>query len=161
MRPYLGPPWTDSHQICAVDVFHHVPPIHGVQNAEVQKTFFCDVIASVLYRGTSVCVTSVIDVTLQWQIWSTFVTVVWCSKTKTRDGTGILVLVRILLDTVSKIDWQFWHIFFKNALDSVKGVKKVRLQPRIEEKLILERLWSSKKFGGTSWNVVGTYSGVL
>ena len=52
MRPYLGPPWTDSHQIWAVDVFHHAPPIHGIQNAEMQKKFFfffCDVIGSVLY----------------------------------------------------------------------------------------------------------------
>ena len=37
MRPYLGPPWTDSHQILAVDVFHHAPPIHDIQNAEMQK----------------------------------------------------------------------------------------------------------------------------
>ena len=37
MRPYLGPPWTDSHQIWAVDVFHHAPPRHGIQNAEMQK----------------------------------------------------------------------------------------------------------------------------
>ena len=52
MRPYPGPPWTDSHQIWAVDVFHHAPPIHGIQNAELQKKkkFFCDAIASVLYN---------------------------------------------------------------------------------------------------------------
>ena len=37
MRPYLGPPWTDSHQIWAVDVFHHAPPIHGIQNTEMKK----------------------------------------------------------------------------------------------------------------------------
>ena len=37
MRPYLGPPWTDSHPIWAVDVFHHAPPIHGIQNTEIQK----------------------------------------------------------------------------------------------------------------------------
>ena len=49
MRPYLGPPWTDSHQIWAVDVFHHAPPRYGIQNAEMQKKSFCDVIASVLY----------------------------------------------------------------------------------------------------------------
>ena len=49
MRPYLGLPWTDSHQIWAVDVFHLAPPIHGIQNAEMQKKFFSDVIASVLY----------------------------------------------------------------------------------------------------------------
>ena len=51
MRPYLGPPWTDSHPSWAVDVFHHAPPIglHGIQNTEIQKKFFCDVIASVLY----------------------------------------------------------------------------------------------------------------
>ena len=65
MRPYLGPPWTDSHQMWAVDVFHHAPPIHGIQNAEMQKkktnkqtnkqkqkqkkNIFCDFIASGLY----------------------------------------------------------------------------------------------------------------
>ena len=50
MRPYLGPPWTDSHPIWAVDVFHHAPPIHDIQNTEIQekKKIFCDVIASVL-----------------------------------------------------------------------------------------------------------------
>ena len=47
MRPYLGPPWIDSHPIWAVDVFHHAPPIHGIQNTEIQKKVFCDVIASV------------------------------------------------------------------------------------------------------------------
>ena len=50
MRPYLGPLWTDSHPIWAVDVFHHAPPIHGIQNTEIQNKFFSDVIASVLYR---------------------------------------------------------------------------------------------------------------
>ena len=50
MRPYLGPPWTDPHQIWTVDVFHHAPSIHGIQNAEMQKKVFCDVITSVLYR---------------------------------------------------------------------------------------------------------------
>ena len=51
MRPYLGPPWTDSHQIWAVGVFDHAPPKHGIQNAEMQKKVFCDIIASVLYWG--------------------------------------------------------------------------------------------------------------
>ena len=62
MRPYLGPPWTNSHQIWAVDVFHHAPPIHGIQNAEMQKQIvFCDVMASVLlsvYRQNSYIATS-------------------------------------------------------------------------------------------------------
>ena len=49
MWPYLGPPWTDSHPIWAVDVFHHASPVHGIQNAEMQKKFFCDIITSVLY----------------------------------------------------------------------------------------------------------------
>ena len=51
MRPYLGPPRTDSHQIWAVDVFHHAPPIYGIQNTRIQKKkkVFCDIIASVLY----------------------------------------------------------------------------------------------------------------
>ena len=48
-QPYLGLSWTDSHQIWAVDVIHHAPPTHGIQNAEMQKKVFCDVIASVLY----------------------------------------------------------------------------------------------------------------
>ena len=30
MQPYLGPPWTDSHQIWAVDVFHHAPFICAI-----------------------------------------------------------------------------------------------------------------------------------
>ena len=37
-----------------------------------------------------------------------------------------------------------------------KGGGRVRLQPRIGEKHILERLCSSQKFEGTSWNEVGT-----
>ena len=37
MRPYLGLPLIDSRQICAVNVFHHAPPMHGIQNAEMQK----------------------------------------------------------------------------------------------------------------------------
>ena len=40
----------------AVDVFHHAPPIYGVQNAEMKKKkFFCDVIASVLYNAKKSC----------------------------------------------------------------------------------------------------------
>ena len=49
MRPYLIPPWTDSHPIWDVDVFHHAPQIHGIQNTEIQTKVFCDVIVSVLY----------------------------------------------------------------------------------------------------------------
>ena len=47
-----GFPWTDSHQIWAVNVFHHAPPIHGIQDAEIQKKKkkICDVVASVLYN---------------------------------------------------------------------------------------------------------------
>ena len=58
MRPYLGLPWTDSHHFFwgggAVDVFHHAPPIYGVQNAEMKKKN-CDVIASVLYNAKKSC----------------------------------------------------------------------------------------------------------
>ena len=50
MWPYLGPPWTDSHQIWAVDFFHHA---HGIQNAEMQKKVLCNVIASVLYWNSA------------------------------------------------------------------------------------------------------------
>ena len=67
---------------------------------------------------TSVCVTNEKDMALQWQIWSPSVTVLWCSKTKISDGTRILVLVRVLWDMISKVYWQFWHSFFKNALES-------------------------------------------
>ena len=67
---------------------------------------------------TCVCVTNEKNMALQQQIWSTFVTVLWFRKTKTTDGTGILVLLRVLQDMVSKIHWQFWHSFFKNALES-------------------------------------------
>ena len=65
----------------------------------------------------SVCVTSEKDMALQQQIWSTFVIVLWCCKTKITDETRILVLVRVLWDMISKIYWQFWHSFFKNALE--------------------------------------------
>ena len=47
MQPYLGPPWTDPHQIWTVDVFHHARRIYGIQNAEMQKKFF--VTSSLLY----------------------------------------------------------------------------------------------------------------
>ena len=33
-------------------VFHHAPPIYGIQNAEIQKKSFCDVIASVLCKAS-------------------------------------------------------------------------------------------------------------
>ena len=50
----------------------------------------------------------------------TYVTVLWCSKTEITDGTGILVLVRVLWDImISKIYWhKFQHSFFKNAHES-------------------------------------------
>ena len=58
MQPYLGLPWTDPHQIWTVDVFHHAPPIHGIQNAEMQiKSFlwrhhFCTLCLSTLANLT-------------------------------------------------------------------------------------------------------------
>ena len=52
---------------------------------------------------------------LQWQIWSTFVTLLWCSKVKITDGTRIFVLVRVLWDMISKIYRQFWQSFFKKC----------------------------------------------
>ena len=39
MQWYLGPPWSNSNQIWAVHVFHHVPLMHGIQNVEVQIKF--------------------------------------------------------------------------------------------------------------------------
>ena len=50
MRPYLRTPWTDFHQIWAVDIFHHAPPIYGIQNAVMQKKFFMT--SSLLYSIT-------------------------------------------------------------------------------------------------------------
>ena len=52
MRPYLGLPLIDSRQICAVNVFHHAPPMHGIQNAKMpkkkkKKIVYCDVITSI------------------------------------------------------------------------------------------------------------------
>ena len=46
-----------------------------------------------------------------------FFTVLWFSKTKITDGTGILALVRVMWDMISKIYWQFLHSFFKNTLE--------------------------------------------
>ena len=48
MWPYFGPPWTFSHQIWALEVFHHALPIYCIPNAETQKKV-CDVITWVLY----------------------------------------------------------------------------------------------------------------
>ena len=51
MRPYLGAPWTDFHQIWVVEVFHLVLRIYGIQSLKCKKKllFFFDVITSVLY----------------------------------------------------------------------------------------------------------------
>ena len=57
----------------------------------------------------------------------TFDTVLWCSKTKITDGTRILVLVRALWDTISKIYRQFWHNFFKNALQSKYNLNPIEI----------------------------------
>ena len=62
---------------------------------------------------SSVCVTNGKDMALQRQIWSTFVTVLWFRKTKIKNRAGILILVRVLWVTISKIYWHFWHNFFK------------------------------------------------
>ena len=43
MRPYLGPPWTNSRQIWCVRVFHHVLLKYGHENAKMQKRKFDDV----------------------------------------------------------------------------------------------------------------------
>ena len=42
----------------------------------------------------------------------------WFSRTEITDGTWILVLVRVLWDTISKIYWQLWHSFFKSTLEN-------------------------------------------
>ena len=81
MRPYLGPPWTDSHPIWAVDVFHYDPPIQGIQNTEIQKKFFfCDVIASVLYMGdvSNILGDSLIWCSMcSWSIWKKYPVEKW------------------------------------------------------------------------------------
>ena len=51
------------------------------------------------------------------KIRSTFVIVLWFSKTEITDGTGILVLVRVLWDVISKIYWQFRHCFLQIRLE--------------------------------------------
>ena len=79
------------------------------------------------YSITSLCVTNEKYMALQQQIWSTFVTVLWCSKSKITDGTGILVLVRVLWDMISKIFWQFWHSFFKNALENCYNFNPIEI----------------------------------
>ena len=43
MRPYLGPPWTDSHQIWCVKVFHHALPKYGKNSWKCWKNIFDDV----------------------------------------------------------------------------------------------------------------------
>ena len=43
MRPYLGPPWTDSCKIWCVRVFHYVLLKCSHENAEMQKWKFDDV----------------------------------------------------------------------------------------------------------------------
>ena len=76
---------------------------------------------------TSVYITNEKDMALQRQIWSTFVTLLWCSKTKITNGTGILVLVRVLWDMISKIYWQFWHSFLKNVLESIYNFNPIEI----------------------------------
>ena len=68
------------------------------------------------YRVTSVCVANDKNMTLQRQIWSAFVPVLWCSKTKLQTGLGYWFLWEFLWDMIFKIYWQFWHSFFKNSL---------------------------------------------
>ena len=67
---------------------------------------------------SSVSVTNGKDMALQRQIWSTFVTLLWFRKTEIQDRARILVLVRVLWVTISKIYWQFWHSFFKYTFKS-------------------------------------------
>ena len=43
MRPYLGPPWTNSCQIWCGRVFHHVLLKYCHENAEMQKRKFDDI----------------------------------------------------------------------------------------------------------------------
>ena len=50
MRPYLGPPWTDSCQIWCVEVFHHALPKYGKNHENAEKNIVYDVITLVLYR---------------------------------------------------------------------------------------------------------------
>ena len=69
-------------------------------------------------KVSSVCVTNGKDMAPQLQIWSTFVTVFWFRKTEIQDRAGILVLMRVLCVTISKIYWKFWHSFFNYTFKS-------------------------------------------
>ena len=40
MWSYVRPPLSNSHQIWAVEVFHHSLPTYGIQNTEMHKKFF-------------------------------------------------------------------------------------------------------------------------
>ena len=65
--------------------------------------------------NTHVCITSEKDMALQQQIWSTFVTVFWFTKTKITDGNRILVFVGYIF----QIYWKFWHHSSKIHLKAV------------------------------------------
>ena len=78
-------------------------------------------------RVIFVCITNEKDMALQQQIWSTFVTVLWCSQTKITDRTRILILMRVFWDMISKIYWQFWHSFFKNVLESSYNFNRIAI----------------------------------
>ena len=55
MRPYLGPPWTNSCQIWCVRVFHHVLLKYGHEHAEMQKRKIWWRYTSVLYMFIVFC----------------------------------------------------------------------------------------------------------
>ena len=69
---------------------------------------------------SSVCVTNGKDTALQWQIWSTFVTVLWFCKTEIQDRARISILVRVLwvtdFQTVMAIFAQFLQIYIWKKL---------------------------------------------
>ena len=92
------------------------------------------------------------DMALQRSIWSRFVTILWFHKAEISDRDGRSVLVRALWITISKINWQFWHSFVKNIIESSynfysnditwrKTVRSVCLKPVSMETWRLHTLW--------------------
>ena len=119
---------------------------------------------------SSVYVTNGKDMTLQLQIWSRFVTVLWFCKTNIPDWTGTLVLVRVLWDMISKIYWQFWHSFFKNTFENSyncypveimwrKMVRSLCLKPVSIETWCLHTLWHFTVPAYAAW--LGIYWGLF
>ena len=78
--------------------------------------------------ATSGCVTNDKNWHFSGKFDLTFVTLLWCSKTKITERTGILVHGRVLWwDMIFKICWQFWYSFFKNTLESSNNINFIEI----------------------------------